>query len=100
MRSEPAGVSPIIPIDRGSGAPLHKQIYDGCRSAILRGDLRAGQRVTSSRTFARDLHVSRFPVLNAYAQLLAEGYFESRVGAGTFISSSLPEQLMSVPRTA
>src|SRR5580658_6353456 len=100
MRSAPAGVSPIIPIDRSSGVPLHKQIYDGYRSAILRGDLRAGQQVTSSRTFARDLHVSRFPVLNAYAQLLAEGYFESRVGAGTFISSSLPEQLMSVPRTA
>src|SRR5262249_45894293 len=30
-------------------------------------------------------------VLNAYAQLLAEGYFESRIGAGTFIASSLPE---------
>ena len=80
--------------------PLHKQIYDGYRDAILRGDLKPGQQITSSRTFAAELHVSRFPVLNAYAQLLAEGYFESRVGAGTFISASLPEQLMSVPRTA
>ena len=100
MRSAPAAVSPILPVDRSSGIPLHKQIYDGFRSAILRGDLRAGQSVVSSRTFARDLHVSRFPVLNAYAQLQAEGYFESRVGAGTFISASLPEQLMSVPRQA
>lgn len=39
--------------------------------------------------------ISRIPVLNAYAQLLAEGYFESRTGAGTFVSSSLPDQLMS-----
>jgi GntR family transcriptional regulator/MocR family aminotransferase len=100
MRSLPAGVSPIIPIDRASGVPLHKQIYDGYRGAILRGDLRPGQQVTSSRTFAAELHVSRFPVLNAYAQLLAEGYFESRTGAGTFVSGALPEQLMSVPRTA
>jgi len=100
MRSIGAGVSPLIPIDRASGVPLHKQIYDGYRAAILRGDLRPGQQVTSSRTFAAELRVSRFPVLNAYAQLLAEGYFESRTGAGTFVSASLPEQLMSVPRTA
>jgi GntR family transcriptional regulator/MocR family aminotransferase len=100
MRSLPAGVSPIIPIDRDSNIPLHKQIYDGYRGAILRGDLRPGQQITSSRTFAAELHVSRFPVLNAYAQLLAEGYFESRVGAGTFVSAALPEQLMSVAKSA
>ncbi len=40
-----------------------------------------------------ELGVSRIPVLNAYAQLLAEGYFESRKGAGTFVSESLPESL-------
>src|SRR5271157_2350401 len=98
MSSASAEISPIITLDRRSGIPLHKQIYDGYRRAILRGDLRPGQRVSSSRTFAADLHVSRFPVLNAYAQLLAEGYFESRVGAGTFVPGSLPEQLMSVER--
>ena len=100
MRGLSAGVSPIIAIDRHSGVPLHKQIYDGYRGAILRGDLRPGQQITSSREFAAELHVSRFPVLNAYAQLLAEGYFESRVGAGTFVSGALPEQLMSVARSA
>ena len=31
------------------------------------------------------------PVLNAFEQLLAEGYFEARVGAGTFVASSLPD---------
>jgi GntR family transcriptional regulator/MocR family aminotransferase len=36
--------------------------------------------------------VSRCPVLDAYAQLLSEGYFESRVGSGTFVSASLPGQ--------
>ena len=98
MNNAAEGISPIITVDRKSAAPLHKQIYDGYRSAILRGDLRPGQRVSSSRTFATDLHVSRFPVLSAYAQLLAEGYFESRVGAGTYVPESLPEQLMSVER--
>jgi GntR family transcriptional regulator/MocR family aminotransferase len=39
-----------------------------------------------------ELGISRMPVLNAYAQLLAEGYLESRVGSGTVVSRSLPER--------
>jgi GntR family transcriptional regulator/MocR family aminotransferase len=91
-----AGISPIISIDRNAESPLHRQVYDEFRSAILRGDLRAGQQVPSSRELASEIEISRFPVLHAYAQLLAEGYFESRIGSGTFISASLPERLMSV----
>jgi GntR family transcriptional regulator/MocR family aminotransferase len=89
-------------VDRKAETPLHKQIYDGFRASILRRELRPGQRIPSSRELAAELRVSRFPVLNAYSQLLAEGYFESRVGAGTFVSGSLPEQRMSVtlPNTA
>jgi GntR family transcriptional regulator / MocR family aminotransferase len=90
MRDVSGGIPPIIPIDRRSGRSLPKQIYDGYRGAILRGDIRPGQQVPSSRDLATELRVSRFPVLDAYAQLLAEGYFESRTGSGTFVSSSLP----------
>ena len=87
-------------MDRSAASPLHKQIYQGYRAAILRGDLRPGVQISSSREFAVELRISRFPVLNGYAQLLAEGYLESRIGAGTFVSSSLPEQLMSVSHPA
>jgi GntR family transcriptional regulator / MocR family aminotransferase len=95
VSSSSAGVLPIIVVDRKASNPLHRQIYDGFRAAILRGDLRPGQRIPSSRELTSELRVSRFPVLNAYSQLLAEGYFESRVGAGTFVSGSLPEQQFS-----
>ncbi len=47
-----------------------------------------------------ELNVSRITVLGAYAQLRAEGYFETRKGAGTFISGSLPEHLTQVKRPA
>jgi GntR family transcriptional regulator / MocR family aminotransferase len=87
-----ASVSPVIAVDRKAPEPLHKQIYDGYRARILGGNLRAGQRVPSTRTLASELGISRIPVLNAYAQLLAEGYFESRVGSGTFISRAMPER--------
>lgn len=100
MHNLNAGIAPIISIDRTAETPLHRQIYDGFRAAILRGDLRPGQPVPSSRELAFEIPVSRFPVLHAYAQLLAEGYFQSQVGSGTFVSSSLPEQLMSVNRTS
>ena len=88
-------VSPIIVIDRNAVMPLHRQVYDGYREAILRGDLAPEQKIPSSRELASEIQVSRFPVLHAYAQLLAEGYFESQVGSGTYISTTLPEQMMS-----
>src|SRR5215469_3602209 len=91
MRKAPSGLSPVIALDRRDGKPLHRQVYDGFCSAILKRQLRAGQRVPSSRALALELRVSRIPVLNAYSQLLAEGYFETRYGSGTFISSSLPD---------
>ena len=86
-------IAPVIAVDRKAAKPLHKQIYDGFLSVIVDGNMRPGQRVPSSRTLSIELGISRIPVLNAYAQLLAEGYFESRKGAGTFVSESLPESL-------
>ncbi len=87
--------SPVITLDRKAAKPLHRQIYDAYRARIIGRDLQPGQQVPSSRALAAELGVSRIPVLDAYSQLLAEGYFESRRGAGTFVSSDLPEQLIA-----
>src|SRR5207249_8435393 len=51
-----------------------------------------------SSDLAVELRISRIPVLGAYSQLLAEGYFEARSGSGTFVSSSLPDQRLSLDR--
>lgn len=69
--------------------PLYRQIYDGYRTAILEGRLRAGQRIPSTRALARELGISRLPVLTAFEQLLHEGYLEGRTGSGTFVASSI-----------
>lgn len=90
------GASALVTADRRLDVPLHRQVYEGYRAAILCGKLRPGQMVPSSREFAADHGISRFPVLHAYAQLMAEGYLEARAGAGTYIASNLPERLMSV----
>jgi len=92
MKRVASGIFPIITVDRKGPKALHRQIYDAYRTTIVNGGLRPGQRIPSTRMLASELGISRFPVLNAYTQLLAEGYFESRVGAGTVVSRSLPDQ--------
>jgi GntR family transcriptional regulator/MocR family aminotransferase len=70
------GSTPVaahLQVDRRSTVPLHRQVYDGLRDAILAGMLRPGQRVPSTRTLAADLGMSRLSVLTAYDQLLHEG---------------------------
>jgi GntR family transcriptional regulator / MocR family aminotransferase len=84
------GILPALAVDRTGGKPLHRQICDAFREAIVEHRLRSAQRLPSTRTLAGALAVSRLPVLNAYEQLLAEGYLESRVGSGTFVSSTIP----------
>jgi GntR family transcriptional regulator / MocR family aminotransferase len=100
LKTELRGVTALISVDRRARKPLHKQIYNSFRDRIIRRELRARELVPSSRRLARELRVSRLPVLNAYAQLLAEGYFESRVGSGTFVASSLPAQDRSLGAAA
>jgi len=92
MKKVPSAVTPVIAVDRKLAKPLHRQIYDSFRALIVGGNLGAGQQLPSTRALATELKISRIPVLTAYAQLLAEGYFEARAGAGTYVSNSLPEQ--------
>ena len=84
----------MLGLDRGAGVPLHRQLYEGLREAILTGRLRPGARLPSTRTLASDLGASRNTVLAAFGQLLAEGYLAGRVGAGTTVASTLPETLL------
>jgi len=89
-----------LPIDRSIDLPLHRQIHDAIRHAILDGRLRPGQRVPSTRALAVELGVSRLPVLTAYGQLLHEGYLEGRAGSGTFVGAALPDDLLRPPAPA
>jgi DNA-binding transcriptional MocR family regulator len=85
MRKVASGFSAMIAVQRKSGKPLHRQIYEAYRALIVGRSLHPGQQIPSTRALADELKISRIPVLTAYAQLLAEGYFEARVGAGTFV---------------
>jgi GntR family transcriptional regulator/MocR family aminotransferase len=77
--------------------PLYQQLYTHLRSAILSGELKGGVKLPSTRALADELSVSRNTVLNAYGQLLAEGYLESVEGSGTFVARVLPDLLLTTP---
>jgi len=87
---------PELLLDSNVATPLHRQLYEGLRGAILSGRLSAGTRLPSTRILARELHVSRNTVLNAFEQLLAEGYVEGQTGSGTYVSHVLPDDLLRV----
>ena len=78
---------PFIAVDRALPVPLTRQIYGRMRDLVLAGGLAAGTRLPSTRALAAELGVSRNIVLEAFDQLLAEGYLEARVGAGTYVAS-------------
>ena len=80
-----------VSIDRRSGLPLQRQVYDAIRGAIPAGRLRAQDRLPATRELSKALGVSRVTVSLAYEQLTAEGYLEPRPGAGTFVSADVPD---------
>lgn len=75
-----------IHLDRTSDIPLYRQIYDSFRSKILQGEMKSGEKLPSSRELAVSLLVSRNIIVEAYDQLLSEGYIEGRHGSGTFVA--------------
>ncbi|MFC3107716.1 PLP-dependent aminotransferase family protein [Undibacterium arcticum] len=79
--------------DARTRKPLNRQLYQIIRDAILAQQLPAGLQLPSSRDLARELALSRNTVTYAYEQLIAEGYLETRAGAGTFIADTTPDQI-------
>jgi GntR family transcriptional regulator/MocR family aminotransferase len=75
-------------LDLQRTAPLRPQVERQLREGIRSGRLRAGARLPPSRTLARDLGVSRGVVVEAYAQLVAEGWLSARRGAGTEVAAA------------
>lgn len=84
----------LIHIDPRVRGTLQQQIYGEIRHAILNGRVTPGARLPSSRELAEDLDVSRTTALLAVEQLLGEGYVTARRGAGTFVATDLPDDLL------
>jgi GntR family transcriptional regulator/MocR family aminotransferase len=80
----------LIGISRGAEQKLGPQIERQIRAAVRAGTLRPGAPIPSTRDLAAQLRVSRPVVVDAYAQLAAEGYLTLRQGARPRVSASAP----------
>ena len=76
----------LIELHRDSPTALHHQVEVAIRGSIRAGRLGAGATLPASRTLATDLGVSRGVVVEAYQQLVAEGYLVSRPGGYTEVA--------------
>ena len=68
-----------------SGEPIYEQIKNQIRSAIMSGELMAGEALPSLRKLAKKLRVSVLTVTRAYNELADEGLVENMQGKGMFV---------------
>ncbi len=83
-------------IDRTRGN-IGRQLADAFRKAIATGELKAGERLPSTRALADSLGLSRGTVTEAYEQLIAEGCLDARAGSSTRVAIGLRETLKAPP---
>jgi GntR family transcriptional regulator/MocR family aminotransferase len=76
----------LVEVRRDSSVPLHQQLESGIRDRIRQGLLRPDAILPATRALATDLGLSRGVVVEAYQQLVAEGYLVSRVGGYTQVA--------------
>ncbi|KNY29951.1 PLP-dependent aminotransferase family protein [Pseudobacteroides cellulosolvens] len=82
-----------IAIDKNINTPIYLQIFEQIRGQILRGELMPGFKLPPERKLADSLGVNRSTVLNAYRELKAEGFVESKVGNGTIVLACIQEEI-------
>jgi DNA-binding transcriptional regulator YhcF (GntR family) len=76
----------LVELDRTARDPLHRQLEVALRAAVREGRLAPGSPLPSSRALAGQLGISRGIVVEAYEQLVAEGYLTSRPGGATMVA--------------
>lgn len=74
-----------IIVSNNSSIPLYEQIKEAIKKEIVTGSLRAGEKLPSVRSLARDLKISILTVKKAYDELVEEGFIETRQGLGSFV---------------
>ena len=85
-----------INISNTSTIPLYEQIVTQIKSQILNGSLQAGEGLPSIRNLAKELKVSIITTKRAYEELEKDGFIQTVVGKGTFVSNQNTERLKEI----
>jgi len=89
----------LFRLDPASGVPIFVQLAASVRGELVRGSLRAGDRLPSAREVATALEINVHTVLRAYQDLRDEGLVDLRRGRGAVVTGNAglsPELLAAV----
>ncbi len=76
---------------KGSGRPLHLQLYEILRDDVRHGVLKPGDLVPAESELVKAYGVSRITVRAALEHLVREGYIDRHRGRGSFVRAAIPE---------
>lgn len=85
----------VLALDRAASTSLQDQIVTFFREAVLRGALKPGVRLPSSRQLAAELGVARITAVEAFDRLASEGYVVTRRGVGLFVADTVTDAYLS-----
>jgi GntR family transcriptional regulator/MocR family aminotransferase len=87
MKRTTSAAELLLRLERKSAVPLRLQLERELRRAVQSGRLVSGSPLPSTRALAGDLGLSRGVVVEAYEQLLAEGYLTTHHGSATRVAA-------------
>src|SRR2546426_4037052 len=93
-----SAVELLVPLRRDGPRALHGQLEQQLRDAVRTGRLPAASVLPSTRALALELGVSRGIVVEAYEQLIAEGYLASRPGGTTSVAAAATAATVRPPQ--
>lgn len=76
-----------IIISSNTSKPIYEQITSQIKAMIMSEELHTGDPIPSMRSLAKSIHVSVITVQKAYEDLQRDGFIETTVGRGSFVSA-------------
>lgn len=76
-----------IIISSNTSKPIYEQITAQIKAMVISGELQTGDLIPSMRSLAKSLHISVITVQRAYEDLQRDGFIETTVGRGSFVSA-------------
>lgn len=83
-----------IIISNSSDKPIYEQITSQIKAMIMTEELVTGDSIPSMRSLAKKIHVSVITVQKAYEELHRDGFIETIVGKGSFVSANNKETIL------
>lgn len=75
-----------IIISSNTSKPIYEQIKMQIKAMIMSGELPPGEPLPSMRALAKSIRISVITVQKAYEDLHREGFIETTVGRGSYVS--------------